>query len=471
MGKSASKQALKEQTNPSSQFSATPEYRTIVQCNQMLVDLLKQSVNPIGSALFAKGYISSSVRDYLRMETVNPTVKAVKLLDCLTDRIKHDAETYHEFIQILENEKPWTDLILESLSKAFQCHTTDIEPSLSTTETTVENTETSVISIGMNKRVLQPGTAHVPQSITAADCAPLATIDPQTENTDRVPSFICPCGNCSIEAFFSGSGCSKQCSPEIKQSLFPYLDTSTLCEEDKEELEDRLSSGLRGIIYSFARFKSSTIESFENQRTPISKLVDYVLSLGMFVADIGCKTLAKEDEGNIQKAQCIMDVFSTLRPYISFFNYDILEQVVVRFGSPKDNVNLEEYVAAFQQFCKRSVFEVPPNVFNQSSRQATDKVLTVKCRSEVCTTLESVVVVRRKIAQILDIKTCNLRLCSIEKGCVQLQFLIPSLIADRIIPISPLNETSLNQIGVRILEQYRHSLLIVKEQNNSKEVK
>lgn len=471
MGKTASKQAPKAQANHKN--LETPEYRTIVQCNQMLVDLLKQSVNPIGSALFAKGYISSRIRDGLRMETVNPTDKAVKLLDCLTDRIKHDPKTYHEFVEILENEKPWTDLILESLSNTFQhCTTDNVLPS-PTTVTAIDSTETSFVSNSVTTHwqdVPQSAAAPLPQS-KSLDSAPVATIDPEHENTDLVPSFICPCGKCSIEEFFSSSGCSKQCSPEAKQSLFPYLDASALCEEDMEELEVRLSSDLREIIKSFAIFKSLTIESLENQSTPVNKLVDYVLSLGMFVADIGCKTLAKSDEETIHNAQTVMDVFSTLRKYISFFNYEILEQVVVRFGSAEDKTKLEEYLAAFHKFCKRSVFEVPPYVFSQSSRQTTDRVLTVKCTSEVCTTLENVVMVRRKIALILKIKICALRLCSIEKGCVQLQFLIPTFIADTVLPVS---ETSLLQIGpgVRILEQDWQSSLVVTEQNNTgKEVK
>ena len=103
-----------------SQLVATPEYLTIVRCYQMLVDVLKQSVNSIVSALFAKGYISENIRDKTRLDLVTPSDKITIVLDCLTDRIKHEPKAYHQFVEILEEMRPWTDLVLESLSKRFQ---------------------------------------------------------------------------------------------------------------------------------------------------------------------------------------------------------------------------------------------------------------------------------------------------------------------------------------------------------------
>ena len=46
----------------------------------------------------------------------------------------------------------------------------------------------------------------------------------------------------------------------------------------------------------------------------------------MFVADIRCKSLTQDDEEEIRQAISIINIFSALHPYLSFFNYEILER-------------------------------------------------------------------------------------------------------------------------------------------------
>ena len=96
--------------------SQTPEYRTVVKCSQLLVDMLKQSYKELGNVLFAEGFISKEIWDGLRMESVQPVDKATSIVSSLIDRIEHDSTVYHKFVKILEREKPWTDLLLETLN-------------------------------------------------------------------------------------------------------------------------------------------------------------------------------------------------------------------------------------------------------------------------------------------------------------------------------------------------------------------
>ena len=69
--------------------------------------------------MFAKGLISKQVWDGLRMESVPPVDKAASIVSSLIDRIEHDINSYHEFVKILEREKPWSDLLLETLNTHY----------------------------------------------------------------------------------------------------------------------------------------------------------------------------------------------------------------------------------------------------------------------------------------------------------------------------------------------------------------
>ena len=99
--------------------SQTPEYRTVVKCSQLLVDMLKQSYKELGNVLFAEGFISKEIWDGLRMESVPPVDKAASIVSSLIDRIEHDTNSYHEFVKILERERPWSDLLLETLNRHY----------------------------------------------------------------------------------------------------------------------------------------------------------------------------------------------------------------------------------------------------------------------------------------------------------------------------------------------------------------
>ena len=99
--------------------SQTPEYRTVVKCNQLLVDMLQQDYKEVGGDMFAKGLISKQVWDGLRMEIVPPVDRATSIVSSLIDRIEHDTNSYHKFVKILEREKPWSDLLLETLNTHY----------------------------------------------------------------------------------------------------------------------------------------------------------------------------------------------------------------------------------------------------------------------------------------------------------------------------------------------------------------
>ena len=250
-----------------------------------------------------------------------------------------------------------------------------------------------------------------------------------------------------MEQFFSDEG-----SPKLnaeKKALFPYLDVSGLDEDDKIDLEYRLQSETRKMIFCFAMFTADVIRSLEHLEVPLEKVKHSILSLGAFTHNIAVKVLDEKDKQEIKEAKTFSDIFIALGDYISFFNYQIVRYIIYQHGATKDHERLEEYVQQFHSFCQRSIFEVPQSVFNSSSRR-TAKVFALKCTEEVAT-MKGVIRVIGEIASIFGLQPAVLQLCSIKKGCVELHFLISAAVANCIYPVSPYQLSALSEIGVRVL--------------------
>ncbi len=242
----------------------------------------------------------------------------------------------------------------------------------------------------------------------------------------------------------------QQPPPEAPTSFsFPHLDTSSLGEDDKIELEDRLIRDTRKMIIGFTAFTLIIQESFE-KRIPLDKIKDSVLSLDAFNDGIGLKVLDPQDKKDIKNAKNLSQVFMTLRDYISFFNYEIVQYLIELLGSPDDQTQLREYCSALDQFCQRNVFEVPAEAFSSKSRNETAKVFVFKCTERVAT-LEYVKRLTRRIAEALGLQRAALQLRSVRQGCLELHFLITVAVAKRIYPVSPTVQAALSAMGVKFL--------------------
>ncbi|XP_064407491.1 uncharacterized protein LOC135352241 isoform X2 [Halichondria panicea] len=243
----------------------------------------------------------------------------------------------------------------------------------------------------------------------------------------------------------------QQPPPEAPTSFsFPHLDTSSLDEDIRIELEDRLIRDTRKMIISFTAFTLIIQRSFENQRIPLERIKDLILSLDAFNDGIGVKVLDPEDKQEIKNAKNLPEVFMTLRDYISFFNYEIVQYLIELLGSPDDQAQLREYCSAHDQFCHRNVFEVPAESFSSKSRMKTAKVFVLKCTERVAT-LEYVKRLTSRIAEALGLQRAALQLRSVKQGCLELHFLVTVAVAKRIYPVSPTVQAALSVMGVKVL--------------------
>ena len=288
--------------------------------------------------------------------------------------------------------------------------------------------------------------------LPSTDTTPIEKQDASSASGTKT-FFVCKyCRRCSLKQYFSRKGCFSK-SPTIPNDKvsFPYLDMSGLSEADKSDVEYRLETEAQEIIEQFANFMSDVEDSLEEAKIPLGKVKSYILNLRAFTNNLGVKVLDEEDKKEIKRAKTLSDIFIILCEYISFFNYHIIESIVGKYGSAKARKMLQDYIQVFNNFCQRSIFEVPEYIFSSdcTSRKMA-RVLVFKHTETGDDRIDEIKRMIGKVANIFQLQPSALQLCSIKKGCVELHFLISAAVVNCIFPVSPSQDSALSEIGVKV---------------------
>ena len=143
-------------------------------------------------------------------------------------------------------------------------------------------------------------------------------------------------------------------------------------------------------------------------------------------------------QGNkkLLRAKNMFDVFSTIQPHCSYFNYDLLKLLVGVHGTSEDKMCLDGYLKSFASYCQAMpcAEEICGNDGSGMDR------IKLKFKLEFDRQQLKPNYVKDNIisnnARILKIKPSSLYLHRIREGCVCLEFLIPSFLFDDLFPIS-----------------------------------
>ncbi len=399
------------------QVSISPEYDTLRKSYTVLVDHIKSQPGVFCDRLFQDGLATDEVCEFVRNPQNQKSEKARKLIDFVMSCVKKDPQAYNTFIKVLKQDpNSWSKEVIEHLQKKYEdCGNSENEP----TDTDNDTSDT--------------------ESFHSACSSPI----------EDDPGFVCPyCGECSLEKFFSKDGCPKKENSLDCTSMFPFLNVDSLDDDEKIDLEVRLKSEARTMITTFSTLCNKVKQSLCDRQVPVKDVAYTIVSLKAFTTDIGVKVVESKDKLKMTEATSFTDLFLSLDDYISFFNYRILEHLIKIHGSPNDTKYLEEYMAKFDSFCQLNVFEIPSKAFCTSRRNG--RKFAFKCSKDV-TSLKGVQSIQEQVAKILNLRPSAMQLYSIKKGCIELHFLIPVKALKHIFPISPNQNSTLSDIGVKIL--------------------
>ena len=130
-----------------------------------------------------------------------------------------------------------------------------------------------------------------------------------------------------------------------------------MTDKQRENLEDTLRADFFEIDRKFASLTFSVRKSLMARNISPAVLADLLSDLqqGTPLTEGSESTCGLKDQNtNIKDASDIKAVFDILKPYYSFFNYDIIALIVSNLGCASDRTNLEQYEKAFEVYCMPS---------------------------------------------------------------------------------------------------------------------
>ena len=252
------------------------------------------------------------------------------------------------------------------------------------------------------------------------------TVDDST--SEGVMAFNCGCPTpCNLIDHLNG-----KCPNSLK--LFPYLDSNKLTKKEQFDLEAKLCRETKAIVTEFAKLTKRMRKSLVDQQVHPKEVLSSVLGIAPSKSST-CPLLETLDVNSVTSVYDII-IHLQLKSYISFFNYDIVEYLINEYGTDEDKAELAEYIRHFQDFCQRSVFEIPHRVHGHPPKESTQLAIKVvpKCQWSRFS-LGDAKNVQIKIAGELNLPNCaSVPLFEISKGCVRLTFALPKVIMELVKP-------------------------------------
>ena len=221
-------------------------------------------------------------------------------------------------------------------------------------------------------------------------------------------------------------------------SIQPHFQLLSCSEQ--EELKGMLGDDVRKMKRLFGSLVTTTCDSVE-ERIPVVKFAKHILALGAYdpAPEERDRSLLDEHRPEIKGAKSISEIFIILSAYWNYLSYEILEYIIEHYGTSDDAERLRDYNEKLYDFCKRSIYEVPMPVRgngteNKSSPKQKELYVKLDVRDDIPS--EQFNRIKRRIAKILHVQPATLQIYSMNKGCVQLTFLIPKFVAQEIFPLS-----------------------------------
>ena len=153
----------------------------------------------------------------------------------------------------------------------------------------------------------------------------------------------------------------------------------------------------------------------------------------------------------LRKMKSFGSVFQSLMDYCSWFNYLLIDKIIEAYCEEDESVARaqEKFNQRFHTYCKHRVSKCrKQNGFGFRRKKDYKKVMVKVDRRWDAIRVQQLAFLRRCIARVLCLNEHTLYLCTVEKGCVQLLFLVPAFVAEAIFPPTVQQELALTRSGI-----------------------
>ena len=209
----------------------------------------------------------------------------------------------------------------------------------------------------------------------------------------------------------------------------------TLSADDLEDLQAQLEQLNINIHRKFLKLVSDLLKSLISQNVSAGVLAHTLISnCKVYENSANSVDLFQNERQQLKTARDVTEVFNIIEPYFSFYNYEIIETIIHVNGTATDKQNLQIYIQEFSDYCTK----VPCIELNEQERGSSGQ----RGRTKICFKLDydekhlmagDIKRIQHNIARILGIKPRVLHLLRTTKGCLTLEFLVPSFIGEYVI--------------------------------------
>lgn len=207
--------------------------------------------------------------------------------------------------------------------------------------------------------------------------------------------------------------------------------------EEIEKLELSCSEETDNMIAAFSGLLQKTLHSLLQSGVTIEELQSTLLSLKAFDQPHSTQSYFHEQEAEIRKATSIDELYKLIDSHQSFFNWEILAEVIKIHGTKEDQTNLEIYREGFQRFAKIRLFKCPQKLYGSNGPRYQMTELTVKIEASwESSTIQQVHQLKQTLAKVLQLSPTCLHLCQVKEGCVELVFAVPQFVAQSVLPLT-----------------------------------
>ena len=226
-----------------------------------------------------------------------------------------------------------------------------------------------------------------------------------------------------------------------------------------EELdESALASATKQLKREFTKLFTNVRRSLEKQNISAESLLSHLKTLEAIDREFVITKPMASDKPQMKTIESLAELFPAIVPYCSWFNHLLVENIIETFCEDDEKLlqKFKEYKDNFTKYCEARLCKCPLDQFGADHTHIDTTPVVMKIDQEWKTVkIKQIEVVRENIAATLKIQSHHLHLQTVRKGCVELVFNLPNLVATKYLPPSTKQITTLKNVGVTYI-QYSH---------------
>ena len=247
------------------------------------------------------------------------------------------------------------------------------------------------------------------------------------------------CKRCDLKKLLL-QGCPEAC----EESSFPYLDTAALSEQERKKLFYSLQEKEKEMMSRLARLRFSFIKWTEENLT----LDKFKFVTNTIIGTVNSN--ATSVRNCINAAESHNQLTEVIWNYITWFNCSLLKEIVDHSCEQLKRSKVHMFSKFFylyekecMKYCKRNIFECP-NILTSELR-AVPIISNIFClivndskKSNYKMSMEDIKLLLGKLIELFKIQNYDLILRSIGpgEGCLELVFLLPPNVHEKIFPLN-----------------------------------